>query len=102
MGRYRVQLAPKPDNLHNPDRPDRFWFETYEKSASRFRQIVSKAGADIILSNHTNTDGSKKKLPALANRKAGDPHPYVISNESVQRFLTVADECAKAGLARLN
>ncbi len=85
-----------------PDRPDRFWFETYEKSASRFRQIVSKAGADIILSNHTNTDGSKKKLPALANRKAGDPHPYVISNESVQRFLTVADECAKAGLARLN
>src|SRR5439155_13476037 len=30
-----------------PDRPDRFWFETYEKSASRFRDIVSKAGADI-------------------------------------------------------
>src|SRR5262245_36839139 len=85
-----------------PDRPDRFWFETYEKSASRFRDIVSKAGADIILSNHTNTDGSKKKLPALANRKAGDTHPYVIGNEGVQRFLTVADECAKAGLGRLN
>jgi metallo-beta-lactamase class B len=85
-----------------PDRPDRFWFETYEKSASRFRDIVSKAGADIILSNHTNTDGSKKKLPALAKRKAGDTHPYVIGNESVQRFLTVADECAKAGLGRLN
>ncbi|PYS37884.1 MAG: MBL fold metallo-hydrolase, partial [Acidobacteria bacterium] len=85
-----------------PDRPDRFWFETYEKSASRFRDIVSKAGADIILSNHTNTDGSKKKLPALAKRKAGDTHPYVVGNESVQRFLTVADECAKAGLGRLN
>ena len=85
-----------------PDRPDRFWFETYEKSANRFRDIVSKAGADIILSNHTNTDGSKKKLPALAKRKVGDPHPYVIGNESVQRFLTVADECAKAGLGRLN
>src|SRR2546427_10229933 len=85
-----------------PDRPDRFWFETYEKSASRFRDIVSKAGADIILANHTNTDGSKKKLPALAKRKAGDTHPYVVGNESVQRFLTVADECAKAGLGRLN
>jgi metallo-beta-lactamase class B len=85
-----------------PDRPDRFWFETYEKSASRFRDIVSKAGADIILSNHTNTDGSKKKLPALAKRKAGDTHPYVIGSESVQRFLTVADECAKAGLGRVN
>jgi hypothetical protein len=65
-------------SLLTPDRPDRFWFETYEKSASRFRNIVSKAGADIILSNHTNTDGSKKKLPALAKRKAGDTHPYVI------------------------
>src|SRR5437867_7507736 len=85
-----------------PDRPDRFWFETYRTSAERFRDIVSKAGADIILSNHTNTDGSKKKLPALAKRKAGDTHPYVIGNESVQRFLTVADECAKAGLGRLN
>src|SRR5437660_9471491 len=85
-----------------PDRPDRFWFETYEKSANRFRDIVSKAGADIILSNHTNTDGSKKKLPALAKRNAGDPHPYVVGNESVLRFLTVADECAKAGLGRLD
>jgi len=85
-----------------PDRPARFWFETYEKSASRFRDIVTKAGADIILSNHTNTDGSKTKMPALAKRKPGDPHPYVIGAESVQRFLTVADECAKAGLARLN
>jgi metallo-beta-lactamase class B len=85
-----------------PDRPDQFWFETYRNSAERFRGIVQKAGADIILSNHTNTDGSKTKLAALAKRKPGDPHPYVIGNDSVVRFLTVADECAKAGLARLN
>jgi len=32
---------------------------------------VKKAGADIILSNHTNYDGSKMKLAALAKRKAG-------------------------------
>jgi len=85
-----------------PERPDRFWFETYSSSARRFRDIVAKAGADIILSNHTNYDGSKMKLAALANRKPGDPHPYVIGSESVQRYLTVADECAKAGLVRLN
>jgi metallo-beta-lactamase class B len=85
-----------------PERPDKFWFETYSHSAERFRDIVAKAGADIILSNHTNLDGSKKKLAALANRKPGDPHPYVVGNESVLRYLTVADECAKAGLARLN
>jgi metallo-beta-lactamase class B len=91
-----------PANYITPERPPSFWFETYIKSAERFRDIVAKAGADIILSNHTNTDGSKTKLPALAKRKSGEPHPYVIGTESVQRFLTVADECAKAGLGRLN
>ena len=90
-----------PAGYITPERPASFWFETYIKSAERFRDIVGKAGADIILSNHTNTDGSKIKMPALANRKPGEPHPYVIGTESVQRFLTVADECAKAGLARI-
>ena len=84
-----------------PSRPDRFWFETYSKSAQRFRDIVAKEGADALIANHTRLDGSKTKLPALAKRKAGDPHPYVIGHDSVKRYLTVADECAKAGTLRL-
>jgi metallo-beta-lactamase class B len=84
-----------------PEHPDRFWFETYSASAERFRKIVADSGADVLISNHTIYDGSKKKLPAVANRKPGDPNPYVIGNDSVQRYLIVADECAKAGLARL-
>lgn len=83
-----------------PDRPASFWFQTYSTSAERFRDIVAKAGADTIISNHTIYDGSKQKLPEVLARKPGDPNPYVIGNESVQRYLTVADECAKAGLAR--
>ena len=58
------------------------------------------AGADVIVSNHTAFDGSKTKLPALAARKPGDPHPYVVGADSVARYLTVAEECAKAGLLR--
>src|SRR6266853_4260195 len=81
-----------------PERPDSFWFSTYDASARRFRDIVTKAGADIIIANHTNFDGSKTKLPAVLARKAGDPHPYVIGKEAVERYLTVADECAQAGL----
>jgi metallo-beta-lactamase class B len=84
-----------------PEHTDRFWFETYSKSAERFRKIVADDGADVLISNHTIYDGSKKKLPAVVNRKPGQPNPYVIGNESVERYLTVADECAKAGLARL-
>ena len=84
-----------------PERPDRFWFETYSASARRFKEITAKAGADVIISNHLIFDGSKTKLPALERRKPGDPHPYVIGTEGVQRYLTVVDECAQAGLARV-
>jgi hypothetical protein len=55
----------------------------------------------VIISNHTIFDGSKTKLPALERRKPGDPHPYVIGTDGVQRYLTVVDECARAGLARV-
>jgi len=82
------------------ERPDSFWFNRYIDSAQRFRALAKAAGADVILSNHTNFDGSKTKLPALATRKAGDPHPYVVGTDSVSRYLTVAEECAKAGLLR--
>ena len=91
-----------PQNYITPDRPDRFWFKTYSDSARRFRDIASTAGADIILSNHTNFDGSKTKLPALAARKPGQQNPYVVGKEGVMRYLTVADECAQAGLARVS
>lgn len=89
-----------PQNYITPERPDRFWFKTYSDSARRFRDIVSSAGADVILSNHTNFDGSKQKLPAVLARKPGQPNPYVGGKESVMRYLTVVDECAQAGLAR--
>jgi metallo-beta-lactamase class B len=79
-------------------RPDSFWFSTYDASARRFRDIASQAGADVLLANHTEYDGSKKKLPAVLARKAGDPNPYVIGKDAVQRYLTVVDECAQAGL----
>lgn len=77
-------------------------FQTYVDSAKRFSDIVTRAGADVIISNHTNYDGSKTKLPALAARKPGDAHPYVVGNESVKRYLKVAEECATARLRAQN
>jgi metallo-beta-lactamase class B len=82
------------------ERNDSFWFNRYIESAQRFRALAKGAGADVILSNHTNFDGSKTKLPAMATRRPGDPHPYVVGADSVSRYLTVAEECAKAGLLR--
>jgi metallo-beta-lactamase class B len=72
--------------------------KAYAQSAERFRDIVAKAKADVILSNHTVYDGTKTKLPALKTRKPGDPHPYVVGNAVVQSYLTTVGGCAQAAI----
>jgi metallo-beta-lactamase class B len=81
--------------------PDAARFAAYQGSAARMRDIATAAGADVLLSNHTDYDGTKIKLPALKTRAAGAPHPYVVGTDSVRRYLTVANECAGAALASL-
>ncbi len=79
--------------------PDAARLRAYADSAARFRELALAAGADVLLSNHSDYDGTKQKLPALASRAPGAPHPYVVGSGSVRRYLTVANECALAALA---
>jgi len=81
---------------------DRESIEAYIQSARRFDGIVQQAGADIVLSNHTDWDGSKVYLPRLAERAAGAPNPYVVGTAAVRRYLEVAEACAAARLLRVN
>jgi metallo-beta-lactamase class B len=81
---------------------DRESLQNYIASAKRFSDIAQKAGADIILSNHTDWDRSKVNLPVLAKRTPGSSNPYITSNENVRRYLKVAEECATVRLMRLN
>lgn len=85
-GGTAFNFAPKPES-----------FLPYIRSAERFRDIVAKAGADVILSNHTAYDNTRSKVAALSTRKPKERHPYVIGSAQVQRYITTADECAKAG-----
>ena len=80
-----------------PATPIAYWFKLYSDSASRFRDILTTNDVDVLLSNHTEFDGSKRKLPALAARRAGEQHPYVIGVENVARYMTLVGECAAAG-----
>jgi metallo-beta-lactamase class B len=75
-------------------------FRTYAASAARFGDIVAKAGADALISNHSDYDGSARKLPALRNRRPGDPNPYVVGTDAVKRYMKVAEECATAWIGR--
>jgi metallo-beta-lactamase class B len=73
-------------------------FATYMASAARFGGVVAQSGADALIANHTNLDGSKTKLPAALNRKPGQPNPYVIGNDAVKGYVKVAEECAHANM----
>ncbi len=75
-------------------------FETYATSAAKFGDIVARAGADVLIANHTVLDGSKNKIPALLARKPGEPNPYVIGKEAVRGYVKLAEECARAAMLR--
>ena len=81
---------------------DRESIQNYIQSAQRFSKIAQQAGADMILSNHTDWDQSKVYLPQLAKRTTGSANPYIVGNESVRRYLKVAEECATSRLLRLS
>ena len=72
--------------------------EEYNRQAQRFRDIVTKAGADVMLSTHPQLDKSDVKLRLLEKRRPGDPHPYVVGNDVVRSYLTVATECSAAAM----
>jgi metallo-beta-lactamase class B len=78
---------------------DRASLQAYVQSAQRFSALAQEAGAGIILSNHTDWDGSKVYLSRLAAGLAGS-NPYVVGADSVRRYLTVAEQCATARLLR--
>jgi metallo-beta-lactamase class B len=70
---------------------------SYIASAERYRDIVRKSGADIVLSNHTAYDNTPANIKKLATRTTTDRNPYVVGNAAVLRYITTAEECAKAG-----
>lgn len=73
--------------------------ELYIDSAVRFGNIAQTAGADVLLANHLIFDGSNEKLPLLAARRSGQPHPYVVGFDFISRYLQVAENCARAEFA---
>jgi metallo-beta-lactamase class B len=78
------------------------WFQEYVDASERLRDVVEELGVDVLLSNHPQYDGSTTKIPALAERVPGAPHPFVVGTEAVARYLTVAAECGRAGLLALD
>lgn len=58
----------------------------FRRSLNHFADYTDLMQADVVLSNHTVGDDGLTRVAALANRKPGDPNPYVVGREGVVRY----------------
>jgi metallo-beta-lactamase class B len=78
----------------NPER-----LQAYIDSTARALKIARQQGVDVFISNRSQYDHAVEKL---AEKNADGPNPFVLGEATVQRALTVMNECAQATLALWN
>jgi len=76
-------------------------FDTYINSQRKMAAAAAAAGATILMSNHSEFDGAVSKIKMLAARRPGEPHPFDLGRDAVQRYFKVSDECAQAARLKL-
>ena len=70
--------------------------QIYADTTAKYRDVMKKENADVLLSNHVSYDNAVAKMGTLKERKPTDPNPFVVGEDTVDRFLTVLGECALA------
>jgi metallo-beta-lactamase class B len=74
-------------------KPERL--QAYVEATARVREIAKQQRVDVLISNHSQFDSAVDKLAAISS---GGPNPFVLGEGTVQRALTVMNECAQATL----
>jgi metallo-beta-lactamase class B len=73
--------------------------QSYISNASRMKDIADGSRADVIIGNHTEYNDALNRLEQTKARKPGEPNPWIVGKEEVNKYLTVVGECAKSWLA---
>ena len=76
-------------------------FDTYIASQRKMAERAGIRNATVLMSNHSEFDNAVTKIKTLAARKAGEPHPFELGREAVQRYFKVTDECAQVARLKL-
>jgi metallo-beta-lactamase class B len=94
--------------VNNTPEPGIRNFQTYIDSQRHIAEEAARAGATVILSNHSEFDDAVTKNRMLAGWRAmatlgaaPGPHPYEVGAEWVQRYFQVMQGCARAAQLRL-
>ena len=69
--------------------------QIYADTATKARGIMKAENTDVLLSNHVTFDNAVAKMATL-KEKPDQPNPFVVGEDTVDRFLTVLGECALA------
>ena len=91
---YREMIVRMKDDLsHQIPLADRL--QIYADTATKARGIMKAENTDVLLSNHVTFDNAVAKMATL-KEKPDQPNPFVVGEDTVDRFLTVLGECALA------
>jgi len=76
-------------------------FDTYITSQRKMAELAGIHNATVLMSNHSEFDNAVTKIKTMAARKAGEPHPFELGREAVQRYFKVMEECAQVARLKL-
>jgi metallo-beta-lactamase class B len=76
-------------------------FDTYIASQRKMAERAGGRDATVLMSNHSEFDNAVTKIKLMAARKAGEPHPFELGREAVQRYFKVMEECAQVARLKL-
>lgn len=74
---------------------DKTRFEAYVASTERMRKLAGDLSIDVMISNHPNIDSAPAKLEQMRKAPRG-ANPFVQSTGTVQRAMTVMNDCAQS------
>jgi len=72
----------------------------YVDSIAHYQEVAARMGVDVEIQNHPIFDATPDRLRALAARRAGEPHPFVMGTDRYQRFWGIISECMQADIIR--
>jgi len=74
--------------------------QQYVDSIAHYLEIAQRMGVDVEVQNHAIFDNTPERLAALAARRPGEPHPFVMGSERYGRFWNIVSECIQAEIVR--
>jgi metallo-beta-lactamase class B len=72
----------------------------YIDSIAHYLEVAADMGVDVEIQNHPIFDNTPARLAALAARRPGEPHPFVMGADGYQRFWGIVSECMQADIIR--